>query len=69
MPIPNTVEALKAAGYTFDNEGTCRGCGATILWFTTPKGKKAPFERVQPAIGEVIESHFGRCPQAAGFRK
>jgi hypothetical protein len=65
MPFPETIEALKAAGYTFDNGANCHGCGQAIEWWITPRGKKMPMD--VDADGNC-ESHFGTCPNAKQFR-
>jgi hypothetical protein len=65
--------------------GTCRSCGALMVWATNAKtGKKIPFNgEIVPIrsyhdedhrLIEVIDStvsisHFGTCPQAAEWRK
>ena len=38
MPFPKTIEDLKAAGYTFENDARCK-CGQPIEWWKTPRGK------------------------------
>jgi hypothetical protein len=42
VAIPTNREDLVSMGYVFDNEAFCRGCGAAIEWWITPKGKKMP---------------------------
>lgn len=49
-------------GYTADNLGPCRGCGALMLWCITPKGKRSPHDR------DGV-SHFSTCPMAAAFKR
>src|ERR1700756_5787733 len=66
MPFPDTIDALIAAGYKFEDHGHCRGCGAAIEWYVTPKGKMMPMD-VDPDGN--CESHFGTCPEAKKFRK
>ena len=83
MPVPETKEGLTEAGWVFDNEGTCRGCGEPIEWWISKNGKKCPM-RVWPLDerGEVVplgslirtfrfvrRSHFSDCQEAASFRK
>jgi len=67
------------------DEGTCRGCGAAILWIRTPQGKRTPIDAAVKKIWIAVldgdppawtwilrdghESHFATCPQAAEFRK
>lgn len=60
--FPTTETGLKEAGYTFENTGTCRGCGAEIAWYRTPKGKAIPLDE-----GTLIP-HWGTCPNADDFR-
>lgn len=38
---------------------SCRGCGATMYWGTTDRGKKIPV---------VMQAHFVDCPKAEEFR-
>ena len=49
-------------GWTADNEGHCRSCGAAVLWCVTPAGKKAPIDRDG-------KSHFATCPDADKWRQ
>lgn len=79
MAIPEKREDLEALGYVFDNDARCRGCGAAIEWWITPKGKKMPMsvkEARDPAKGALapIESfrrvpHWTDCPNAEDFRR
>lgn len=55
---------------------TCRSCGATIKWATTPKGKKMPLNykmttgRLENGDWvQVMISHFITCPNADEHRK
>ena len=82
-PLPETKEGLEAAGYVFDNEGVCRGCGEVVEWWVTNNGKRMPMSVVALDVhGEVVESgsltrpfrfarrsHFASCPQAEDFRR
>ncbi len=52
---------------TFDNESTCRSCGATILWCETLRGRKMPLD-VEP-LDDGYESHWATCPNASEHRK
>ena len=63
MPFPKTNTDLAAQGYVFDNSAHCRGCGAEIDWYRTPKGKKIPLD---PG---TLEAHWSSCPKAKDFRK
>jgi len=66
MPFPETTGELVKAGYKFDNQANCRGCGAAIEWWITPRGKKMPMD--VDADGNA-ESHWANCPEAKNFRK
>jgi hypothetical protein len=68
MPFPQTREALKAAGYCFDNHARCRGCGAEIEWYFSPKGSKMPFDLMPEETSPAI-THFATCPNAEDFRR
>lgn len=74
MPIPENVEDLKAMGYVYDNDATCRGCGAPIEWWITPRGKKMPMSVIdegtlQTGRREVRRPHWGDCPNAKDFKR
>jgi len=63
MPFPKTDTELKEAGYSFNNRSHCKGCGAEIEWWDTPKGKMMPLD---PG---TMEPHWGTCPKAKDFRR
>jgi hypothetical protein len=79
MALPEKREDLIALGYVFDNESHCRGCGAEIEWWITPKGKKMPMSVKEvkdeekgffaPVEKVVRIPHWTDCPNAADFRK
>jgi hypothetical protein len=63
MKWPATSDEMKAAGYVYDNDAACRGCGEPIEWWITPKGKKMPIRvkrtaTIQHATADVREPHF-----------
>jgi hypothetical protein len=62
MGFPVTIEELKDQGYKFDGDGTCKGCGAQIEWWTTPRGKKMPCD-----FGTATP-HWSTCKNAADFK-
>lgn len=68
MPFPKDFDALKAAGYRFDNHACCRGCRAEIEWWFTPTGKKMPFDLMPDGKSPAI-AHFTTCPDAEEFRR
>lgn len=64
--------------------GTCRSCGAAIVWFELASGKRHPFDGepvyVSTELDEsnrlvgvvdtsVTSSHFATCPDAATWRR
>jgi hypothetical protein len=63
MPFPKTKQELLEAGYEYSNSGKCRGCGAGIAWYLTPKGKRMPLDE------RTFEPHWATCPKAKDFRK
>lgn len=63
MPFPKTEADLKAQGYRFKDKALCRGCHATIEWWTTPNGKLMPLD---PGS---CEPHWGSCPARDQFKK
>jgi hypothetical protein len=82
MAEPLTSDELKAAGYEYVNDGTCRGCGAAIEWWITPGGKRMPMSVIKATdrtttINEAMlkrgtdhrQSHFADCPDAVKFRR
>lgn len=62
MSFPRTDQELGEAGYEFENAGRCRGCGAAIAWYLTPKGKHMPLDE------GTLEPHWSTCPKATDFR-
>lgn len=65
MPFPLTLDQLKAAGYKFDNDANCRGCGERIEWWLSPRGKKIPMDVDKDGN---CEAHFANCPASDSFR-
>jgi len=47
--------------YQFRGYAKCRGCGARMAWWETPRGKMSPHDMDG-------KSHFGTCPVASRFR-
>lgn len=68
MPFPKDADALKAAGYVFDNYATCRGCGDDVEWYKTPAGKSIPMNPM-PTGGSLAITHFSTCVEADSFRR
>jgi hypothetical protein len=73
MAIPDNRKDLESFGYEFNGEGTCRGCGAELLWFITPREKKMPFSRIADSgpsdDSEKLEPHWGVCSARDQFRR
>lgn len=77
MPFPETKETLEEAGYVFDNDAFCRGCGEPIEWWITPNDKKMPMSVVAvkegtgffaKVVGEKRIPHWSNCPNAKDFK-
>ena len=68
MAFPKDFHELKAAGYVFDNDAECRGCGDAIEWWITPNGKKIPMNPMPTGSTPAI-SHFSTCSDAPLFRR
>ena len=72
MAIPDNRRDLEAIGYQFNGEGECRGCGASLFWYITPREKKMPFslrsdvESTAPA--GALQAHWEVCPARDKFR-
>jgi hypothetical protein len=69
MTEPRKGEYLVPLG---TREGTCRSCGAAVLWITTPKGSAMPLSAAtrEERSGETYAlSHFADCPQGKGWSK
>lgn len=68
MPFPKTRDELVAAGYSYDNDATCKGCGDAIEWWTTPNGRKMPMNEMRSGADRAL-AHFSSCSDAPLFRK
>ena len=78
---PVTSDELKAAGYEYDGDATCRGCQAPIEFWITPNWKKMPMSILKTSDrnssiaammkdpGDKRQPHFIDCENAADFRK
>ena len=60
--VPAFVGWTIPEGWTPDNIGHCRSCGAEVLWCLTAARRKAP-------INADGTSHFATCPQADSWRR
>jgi len=74
MKFPATAVDLKAAGYEYSNDASCRGCGAPIEWWITPNNKKIPItvsnnSTITHAESDMRTPHWADCPEAESFRR
>jgi len=67
MAFPKNADEMTAQGYRLDNASVCRGCGAEIEWWTTPKGKPIPMDPMVRGSSKAV-SHWATCPEAPSFR-
>lgn len=70
MGFPATRDRLIEAGYKFENHSKCSAeeCGAEIEWYTTPRGKKMPFNLMLNGDSPAV-AHFVTCPAGEEFRR
>jgi len=52
---------------TFEKAGSCRGCGAPMLWTRTARGKRLPLNS-EPNEASLYASHFSTCKTPSMFR-
>jgi hypothetical protein len=78
MPLSEKKEDLIAAGWVYDSDAFCKGCGEPIEFWITPRGKKAPMSVIavqrdslpfSPGKELLRRSHFATCANAEDFRK
>ena len=63
MAFPKTEAELVAAGYVAPKKSSvCKGYGAEIEWWKTPKHKSIPLD------AGTLEPHWDTCPNAKDFR-
>lgn len=67
MAFPKNLEEMKSFGYIFSDNAVCRGCGADIEFWETPRGKKIPMNVMERGSSEAV-AHFATCSDAASFR-
>lgn len=68
MPFPKNLDELVQAGYIFENDAVCKGCGADITWYRTPTGKMIPMDPMERGVSPAI-AHWSTCPERDSFRK
>lgn len=56
--------------------GSCRGCGAPILWVTTVADRRMPMDRVVPLgdredaiLIDAVPNHWASCPARERFAR
>lgn len=62
MSYPQTIDEMREQGYKFEGAAQCKGCGADIEWWTTPRGKKMPTDE------GTATPHWSTCPNAKEFK-
>jgi hypothetical protein len=62
---PKTPDQLREAGYAYSSEGSCKGCGAPIIWAKTPKGANMPLAATEGGY----QPHWADCPNRADFKR
>lgn len=65
-PMPKTRDELTSAGYLMSDSSQCKGCGAAIEWWMTPKARRMLFDVLKD---DTLKPHLDSCPQAKEFRK
>lgn len=68
MPLPDTRNALVAAGWELRSTSHCRSCAAPIEWWQKPGQRITPMNPMSSLTGPAV-SHFATCPNAAKHRK
>src|ERR1700720_3520105 len=63
--LPETREALEAAGYQFLNRTRCGACHTTIEWWRRVPSSPMPIEE----FAGIMVSHIPICPKREQFRK
>lgn len=66
MAFPATRDEMVERGYVFSNHARCKGCQEEIEWWTTPRGKKMPFNLMLEGKSEAV-LHRTTCPEADSF--
>ena len=68
MAFPQTLNEMKARGYTFKDDGVCKGCGEDIEWWKTFNGKNIPMNPMTGGDSEAV-AHWATCTEQDSFRK
>jgi hypothetical protein len=66
--LPQNRTAMVLAGFHFSNKAACKGCGAEIEWWTSPKGSALPFDAMA-AGDDAAVNHLESCAKGAEFRR
>lgn len=67
-PVLVKTDNTKRFLWTVCGFGTCRSCGADVLWCETHHGKKTPVDPPDSAESATT-SHFVTCEHANHWRK
>ena len=68
MAFPQTLNEMKARGYTFKDDGVCKGCGEDIEWWETSNGQNIPMNPMTGGDSEAV-AHWATCTEQDSFRK
>lgn len=68
MSFPATRKEMEERGYTCRMYTRCRGCGDSMEFWLTPKGRNIPMNPM-PFVESPAVSHYASCPKAKAFRK
>lgn len=68
MAFPRTLNEMVPAGYKYEGEGICKGCGDELEWWETPSGKKIPMNPM-PSGSSPAVAHWSTCVEQDSFRK
>lgn len=61
--FPDSHDGLLLAGYEVLGDARCKGCGAAIVWYRTPKEKSIPIDE------DGKQPHWVSCPNRDQFRR
>jgi hypothetical protein len=71
VAIPDNRDDLEKLGYKYTGSSACRGCGADMQWFLTPRGKKMPLSAIpgtEDDDSQKLQVHWEVCPEKDKFR-
>jgi hypothetical protein len=68
MSFPKTQTEMLQQGYVRYEYSRCKGCYASIEWWTTPMGERIPMDPMTHPNDRAV-SHFATCTHQHLFRK